>query len=332
MSTSSRILTSKLRQLRTVYNDQKPYTRVTPLIPLDELSQEIQGKVFVKAESLQKTGAFKFRGALYRLLQLDNSEKVRGVVAYSSGNFARGLAAAGEILGIEVHLVMPADAPRNKISNAQAYGANVKLCHEFEPTREEAAAQMAQHLSQQQSMTLLHPFDDPLLIQGQSAVAVELSDQLEQLDLKCDALLCPTGGGSLVAGTSMVFNDINTQIYAVEASGFEGMTLSIEKGQLTRASGTAFSSCDALQAISPGRNNFEVIRHTDVIGLPVDESYINQAIRHAASNIKLILEPSGAIGLAALLQYPEKFRGKTTVIIASGGNVDIEKYAKVIRQ
>ncbi|WP_062270145.1 threonine ammonia-lyase [Endozoicomonas arenosclerae] len=330
MPTSPSVTLPELKELRAIYNVQKPYTRVTPLIPLEDLSNEIQGKIYLKAESLQKTGAFKFRGAIYRLLQLNNNERARGVIAYSSGNFARGLAAAGEILNIDVHLVMPADAPKIKIQSAEAHGANIKLCHEFEPTREEAAAQLAHQLSQQHGLTLLHPFDDPELIKGQSAVALELSDQLKELEISCDNLLCPTGGGSLIAGSSMIFDDKSTQLFAVEAEGYEGMTLSIEKGVRARAHGKTISSCDALQAISPGKNNFEVIRHTEVIGLPVKESYINQAIQHAASHLKLILEPSGAISLAALFQYPEKFRGQTTVIIASGGNIDIERYADII--
>ena len=322
-----------LKTLKDIYQSQQTYTRVTPLIPCDELGEKVQGKVFVKAESLQKTGAFKFRGALYRLLQLSEQEKSRGVVAYSSGNFARGLAAAGEILGIDIHLVMPVDAPKNKIENARSHGAEIKLCHDSEPSREEAAATQAAQLAQQHGYSLLHPFDDEILIAGQSAVAVELSEQLEQLGETCHYLLCPTGGGSLVAGSSMVFNTSHypdTRIIAIEPSGFDGMTLSIEEGYRTRANGRPTSSCDALQALSPGKANFAIIEDSEVTGLAVDEAFVNEGIRFAAQNLKLILEPSGAIGLGAMLQNPEKFRGKTTVVIVSGGNIDIEKYVDII--
>ncbi|WP_252180037.1 threonine/serine dehydratase [Endozoicomonas sp. 4G] len=324
-----------LKTLKEIYQSQQSYTRKTPLIPSEELGARVQGKVFVKAESLQKTGAFKFRGALYRLLQLTEQEKLRGVVAYSSGNFARGLAAAGEILGIEVHLVMPADAPKNKIDNARAHGAEVKLCYESTPSREEAAAAQAIKLSQQHGYSLLHPFDDAILIRGQSAVAMEASEQLQQMGETCHFLLCPTGGGSLVAGSSMVFNAAHypdTQVLAIEPSGYEGMTLSIEEGQRARAYGKTASSCDALQALSPGEANLAIIQNSEVAGLAVDEAFVNEGIRFAAYNMKLVLEPSGAIGIGALLQHPEKFRGKTSVIIASGGNIDIEKYARIIQR
>ncbi|KEQ12219.1 threonine ammonia-lyase [Endozoicomonas numazuensis] len=324
-----------LKTLKDIYQSQQAYTRVTPLIPCEELGAIVQGNVFVKAESLQKTGAFKFRGAIYRLLQLSEQEKSRGVIAYSSGNFARGLATAGEILGIDVHLVMPADAPSNKIENARAHGAEVRLCYESEPSREEAAAAQAAQLSQQHGYSLLHPFDDNTLIQGQSAVAVEISEQLEQLGETCHFLLCPTGGGSLVAGSSMVFNtdySPNTQVLAIEPKGYNGMNLSIQEGHSARANGKHSSSCDALQALSPGHANFAIIKHSEVSGLTVDEAFINRSIRFAAHSLKLILEPSGAIGLAALLQHPERFRGKTTVIIASGGNIDIENYAHIVNQ
>ncbi|WP_422452276.1 threonine ammonia-lyase [Endozoicomonas sp. ALC066] len=324
-----------LKTLKEIYQSLQSYTRKTPMIPSEELGARVQGKVFVKAESLQKTGAFKFRGALYRLLKLTKHEKSRGVIAYSSGNFARGLAAAGEILGIDVHLVMPADAPKNKIESARAHGADVKLCYQSEPSREEAAAAEAVRLSRQHDYSLLHPFDDATLIQGQSAVAMEASEQLEQMGETCHFLLCPTGGGSLAAGSSMVFNTVNypdTQVLAIEPSGYEGMTLSIEEGQRARADGKLFSSCDALQALSPGEKNLSIIQNSKVAGLAVDEEFVHEGIRFAASKLKLILEPSGAIGLGALLQHSEKFRGKTTVIIASGGNIDIEKYAMIIHR
>lgn len=327
--------TPGLKTLKKIYQSQQSYTRKTPLIHSEELGARVRGKVFVKAESLQKTGAFKFRGALHRLLQLTEQEKSRGVVAYSSGNFARGLAAAGEILGIDVHIVMPADAPKNKIDSALAHGAEVKLCDESQPSREEAAAAEAVKLSQQHNYSLLHPFDDATLIQGQSAVAMETSEQLEQLGETCHFLLCPTGGGSLVAGSSMVFNTVNypeTKVLAIEPSGYEGMTLSIEQGRRARANGNLVSSCDALQALSPGETNLLIVQNSEVAGLTVDEAFVNEAIRFAAFNMKLILEPSGAIGLGALLQHSEKFGGKTTVIIASGGNIDIEEYARIIQQ
>lgn len=165
------------KTLNKIYQKQQAYTRITPLIRCDTLSQLISGSVIIKAESLQVTGAFKFRGAVYRLLLLSETERKKGVTAYSSGNFARGLAAAGQLLNIKVTLVMPVDAPDNKINSARKLGANIILCETMEPSREEAAQKMSQTLAEANDSILLHPFDDIHIINGQSAVAVELMHQ-----------------------------------------------------------------------------------------------------------------------------------------------------------
>ena len=191
---------------------------------------------------------------------------------------------------------------------------------------------MAQQLSQQQGFTLLHPFDDPILIQGQSAVAVELLEQLNHLNQKCDSLLCPVGGGSLVAGSSLIFSpkQTDTQVYGIEIEGFDGMRISLEEGHLSRAKGLLPSQCDALQALSPGDNNYSIARRTAVKGLTVSERFISQAVKLASQELKLVLEPSGAISIAALLQYPEYFKGQDITVIATGGNIDMEPLARIL--
>ena len=321
-----------LTELKRIHGLIQPHIQTTPLLTLKSLSNELAGRVIVKPESLQVTGAFKFRGALYRLMTLSEVEKKQGVTAYSSGNFARGLATAGRLLGIRVHLVMPADAPQNKIDNARREGAEVLLCCQSSPSREEAAAAMAAQFAKDHNHVLLHPFDDPLIIHGQSSVAVELLEQLKANGLSCDNLLCPVGGGSLVAGSSLVFppESNSPQVYAVEPEGYAGMLESLIAGSIRRAPGKPHSDCDALQARSPGQANFEIVSHSGVIGVQVAESYIQKAVRMAFEELKLVLEPSGAIGLAALLQYPDTFRGKTTVVIATGGNVDRELFTRLL--
>ena len=321
-STSTMLPTPDI--LKEVYQQQQPYTRVTPLLLSESLSKRIHGEVLVKAESLQKTGAFKFRGAIYRLLSLTPELRQRGVTAYSSGNFARGLAAAGQILKIKVTLVMPADAPENKISNARKLGAHIVLCQQMEPSREEAAQKLSEEIAAQNGSVLLHPFDDPEIIKGQSAVGIELMQQLQEKQTLCQSLLCPVGGGSLVAGCSLLFDTFNTgtQVYGVEPEGYAGMNQSLMVNQLSRAPGKNLSHCDALLSRSPGKANFEVVRQTRVKGLQVSEHFVVEAIQMAFEELKLVLEPSGAIALGALLQNPDAFRGQTVVVIATGGNVD----------
>ncbi|UYM15782.1 threonine ammonia-lyase [Endozoicomonas euniceicola] len=310
--------------LREVYQQQQAYTRITPLLIAESLSKLIHGEVLVKAESLQKTGAFKFRGAVYRLLLLTPEQKQQGVTAYSSGNFARGLAAAGQMLNIKVTLVMPADAPQNKINSARKLGANVVLCQQMEPSREEAAQKLSEDIATQNGSILLHPFDDPEIIKGQSAVGVELMQQLQQRQIQCQSLLCPVGGGSLVAGCSLLFGPFHTstQVFGIEPEGYAGMNQSLLVNHISRAPGKNLSHCDALLSRSPGKANFEVVRQTSVKGIQVSEPFVVEAVQMAFEELKLVLEPSGAIALGALLQYPSHFRGQTVVAIATGGNID----------
>ncbi|WP_066015914.1 threonine ammonia-lyase [Endozoicomonas atrinae] len=318
------------KTLSCAFQQIRGHIRNTPLIKSDYLSNLINGDVLIKAESLQVTGAFKFRGALYRLLNLTEKQQKQGVTAYSSGNFAAGLAAAGQILNIPVHLVMPHDAPGSKIQNAKKYGAHVTLCESSYPSREEAACNMAKELALSRNATLLHPFDDYEIIIGQASVALELQEQLEQSGIRCDHLLCPVGGGSLVAGASLVFGS-SAQVWAVEVNGYHGMSLSLLSGNRCRAKGNIPCGCDALMALEPGVANLDITLKTGVKGVTVNSQNINQAVRLAFSEMNLVLEPSGAVAIAAIMENPELFKNKTVVAIGSGGNVDAEKYASILQ-
>ena len=317
--------------LQSAYEQLKTYVRTTPLLKSDYLSKLINGNVLIKAESLQKTGAFKFRGALYRLLNLNSKQKQRGVVAYSSGNFAAGLAAAGQLLNVPVKLVMPHDAPKAKINNAHHYHAGVILCENSTPSREEAASRMANNLAKEFNATLLHPFDDYDIIVGQASVALEIQQQLADLETRCDHVLCPVGGGSLVAGTGLAFSS-PTQVWAVEAAGFAGMNLSLTQGRRCRAEGDRASSCDALLALEPGHANLDVVLKCGVRGITTDSSLVKQAIKLAFQEMNLVLEPSGAIAVAALMENPKRFHQQSVVVIASGGNVDVETFISHLRE
>ena len=320
--------------LQGAYTAIKPYIQETPLLESPTLSQLTGGKVWVKAESLQVTGAFKFRGALYRLMQLSPIEKKKGVAAYSSGNFARGLAQAGKLLNIPVYLVMPHDAPANKIHNARKLGAVVMLCRQSIPSREEAASIMATTFAKQEGYTLLHPFDDLILVKGQATVGIELQKQLAALGQSCHHLLCPAGGGSLVAGCSLTFPRFltNTQVYSVEVEGFDGMRQSLAQGSLTRAAGQNKSCCDALLAVSPGQSTFQIAKETHVKGVAVQELSVKKALQLAFEELHLVLEPSGAVAMGAIIEHPERFSQQNTIVVASGGNVDFDTYHILLRE
>lgn len=315
--------------LSSAFEQIRRFVRTTPLIKSDLLSDLTNGEVFVKAESLQITGAFKFRGALYRLLNLNKEQKERGVTAYSSGNFAAGLAAAGRILNIPVRLVMPHDAPESKIQNARYYGAHITLCDSNTPSREEAASNMAQELAKTHGATLLHPFDDYEIIVGQASVALELQEQLGHMGKSCNHLLCPVGGGSLVAGSSLVFDEC-VQVWAVEINGYQGMNLSLQNGRRCRAQGNTPSDCDALMALEPGVANLDITLQTGVKGITVTTNKVHEAVRLGFQEMNLILEPSGAVAIAAIMENREFFENTTVVAIGSGGNVDFEKYASIL--
>ncbi len=322
-----------LDELYSLYELQKPYTVRTPLLYCELLSKLINGTVYIKTESLQKTGAFKFRGALSRLQTLSDSEKEKGLVAYSSGNFARGLATAGRLLNIKVTIVMPADAPLIKIEAAKQQGANVILCENNSPSREEAASQMAIELAAENNYTLLHPFDDIELIKGQASVTLEVLEQSRELDIALDTLVCPVGGGSLVAGAKLALEtaQYQMQLCTTEPEHFSGMKLSLKNRLLMTDEGNHPTICDALQARTPGISNFKTLgSNTDLLALSIQEPFIVRAIQLAFQDLKLVLEPSGAIGLAALMQNPELFESQTVCIVASGGNVDFNHYQKLI--
>lgn len=317
------------RDLTRAFQQIRKYVRTTPLITSDYLSNLIEGEVFVKAESLQITGAFKFRGALYRLLNLTDRQKEQGVIAYSSGNFAAGLAAAGQLLDIPVRLVMPHDAPAAKVNNAKHYGAEVILCNSNIPSREEAACDMARELAKDHGATLLHPFDDYEIIIGQASVALELLEQLDPVQ-HCDHMLCPVGGGSLVAGSSLALSG-KSQVWAIEVDGYQGMNLSLKNGKHCRAPGNTLCDCDALMALEPGIANLDITLQTGVKGITVSPQQIHEAVRLAFSEMNLVLEPSGAVAIAALMEKPELFKNTTVIAVGSGGNVDREKYASLLQ-
>ncbi|MBX3575909.1 MAG: threonine/serine dehydratase [Rhizobiaceae bacterium] len=322
-----------LERIREAYALTSQATQVTPLLESARLAR-LSGaaRVFVKPESLQWAGSFKVRGAYWRLTRLSRDEAERGVVAYSSGNFAQGLAAAGEALSIPVTIVMPVDAPIAKREATVAYGASVILTDHGERPREEVAAAKAREIAQDKGLALLHPFDDEEIVAGQAGTGLEALEQLAAKNARTDCVFCSVGGGGLIGGVSLAFHYLSpgTQVIAVEPDGFDGMGRSLAQGAIETVPLGAPSICDGLMARRPGQAPFEAVSAAGARGMTVSDTSVRKAMRVAFERLKLVLEPSGAASLAALLDGGLDLTGKTALVIATGGNVSLQDFMKHI--
>ena len=294
--------------------------RRTPLLaatPLDELTG---GKLYFKVEALQRTGSFKFRGAYNRLVQLDAAQRRAGVVAFSSGNHAQGVAAAARMLGIPATIVMPSNAPSTKLENTRALGAEVVLYDRFTEDREE----IARNIVASRGATLVPAYDDPHVVAGQGTVGLELMQQAAELGVTPEQVLVPTSGGGLTAGTAIAVRALApaAAVYGVEPEAFDDTRRSLAAGVLLRNPPEARSICDALQSSPPGRLTFEINRELLAGILIVSDAEVEKAMATAFRHLRLVVEPGGAVALAAALAGKVPVAGRATVIVLSGGNVD----------
>lgn len=323
------VLVPTLDHLTQAYAVTSAATQVTPLLESAALARETgAARVFVKPESLQWAGSFKVRGAYWRLKRLSPDEAKKGVVAYSSGNFAQGLAAAGQALGIPVTIVMPIDAPAAKRDATANYGARVVLTDHGDRAREEVAAAKAREIAETEHLTLLHPFDDPEIVAGQAGAGLEALDQLAAKKAHADLVFCSVGGGGLIGGVALAFRYLspNTEIIAVEPEGFNGMGSSLAHGAIETMPIGPKSICDGLMARKPGEAPFAAVRAAGVRGVTVDDASVRRAMKIAFERMKLVLEPSGAASLAALLGGKVDVAGKTVLVVATGGNVSLADF------
>jgi threonine dehydratase len=293
----------------------------TPLLRSDALDAAVGGQVFVKAEVLQRTGSFKFRGAYNRISRLDADERRAGVVAYSSGNHAQGVAGAARIVGAPAVIVMPADAPALKIENTRALGAEVVLYDRATQSREEIAARVR---AERGGATLVPPFDDRFVIAGQGTTGREVAQDLEGLGAQADVLLCPTAGGGLTAGIALAMTSLSpaTKLYGVEPVGFDDYARSLAAGHRVKNPVHSGSLCDALLSPEPGEMTFAINQPRLSGVLTVTDEEALAAVAFAFRWLKLVVEPGGAVALAALLTGKLKLEGRTAVVVASGGNID----------
>lgn len=323
------VLVPTLDHLKQAYAVTSTATQMTPLLESSALAKETgAARVFVKPESLQWAGSFKVRGAYWRLKRLSPDEARKGVVAYSSGNFAQGLAAAGQALGIPVTIVMPIDAPAAKRDATAGYGARVVLTDHGDRAREEVAAARAREIAETENVTLLHPFDDPEIVAGQAGAGLEALDQLAAKKANADLVFCSVGGGGLIGGVSLAFHYLSprTEIIAVEPEGFNGMGSSLAHGAIETMPIGPKSICDGLMARKPGDAPFAAVSAAGVRGVTVDDASVRRAMKIAFERMKLVLEPSGAASLAALLGGKVDVTGKTVLVVATGGNVSLADF------
>jgi threonine dehydratase len=300
----------------------------TPLINAPVLDEVIGARVFLKAETLQRTGSFKFRGAYNKISSIPTDRRSAGVVAYSSGNHAQGVAAAARLLGMRATIVMPADAPRPKRERTLALGAEVVL---YDRNTEDRAA-IAKKIVAERGATLVPPYDDPLIIAGQGTIGAEIVEDLARLSLKPEIVIVGASGGGLAAGISLgVKSKVpSAKFYAVEPEGFDDTLRSFASGKREANARMSGSICDALLSNTPGELTFPITRELIGQGTTVTDDEVSNAVRYAFHELKLVVEPGGVIGLAALLAGKIAVKGKVVVAILSGANVDPELFGRLI--
>ena len=300
----------------------------TPLIESPLLNERMGGRVFVKPECLQHTGSFKFRGAYNRLSQLSEAEKARGVLAYSSGNHAQGVARAAQLLGISATIVMPKDAPALKVAGTRGYGADVVFYDRYSEDREEVAARVAGD----RDMTLVPPYNSPYILAGQGTVGLEITEDLQALGLVADQALLNCGGGGLASGAFTALYDAfpDLQGYVVEPDAFDDAKRSLETGEIQQADFSARSICDSLLTPSLGDLTFPILQDLGIKGLSVSDDEARIGVAYAANTLKLVGEPGGVVSLAAVLSGKLETKDKVTVCIISGGNIDPDMLSKCV--
>lgn len=293
----------------------------TPLLPI-----ELGGTtLWAKAESLQPIGAFKIRGAWHRLTDLSDDERSRGVVGVSSGNHAQGVAWAARELGIAATIVMPRDAPRVKLERTRALGADIVL---YDRANEDRDA-VAQALVEERNATLVHAYADPWVIEGQGSTGVEIDAQMRRrAGGPPTRIVTPCGGGGLTAGLALACPE--AEIVPVEPEGWDDVCRSLETGTIQSvAPGGSSTACDALQTTATRAVNFAVLKERCPYGLRVSEAEVAEAQRFAFANLRLVLEPGGAVALAAVLAGKVPVDGRTAIVL-SGGNVDPGRFADLL--
>jgi threonine dehydratase len=300
----------------------------TPLVNSPVLDAQLGARVFLKCETLQRTGSFKFRGAYNKISSIPPEKKSAGVVAYSSGNHAQGVAHAAQLCNVPAVIVMPSDAPKAKRERTAALGAEVVL---YDRDKEDRAA-IACEITAKRGATLVPPFDDPLVIAGQGTAGREICEDLEKLGIKPDLAVIGASGGGLIAGISLALKARvpGIKIYSAEPAGFDDTMRSFASGKREKNPRMSGTICDALMTETPGVITWEINKKLVGEGVAATDEEVGRAVAFAFRELKLVVEPGGAIGLAALLAGRPDVKGKTVVAVLSGGNVDAEMFNRLV--
>ena len=302
----------------------------TPLVESPALNERMGARILLKLETLQRVGAFKFRGAYNRLVQLTPEERTRGVVAFSSGNHAQGVALAAKLLGMPALIVMPLDAPAVKVAATKGYGAEVRFYDRLTESREAIAAEIAAA----RGCVVVPAFDDPHIIAGQGTVGLELVRQAGAMGVTLGVAVAPISGGGLISGMATAIKALSpdTAIVGAEPAGFDDTLRSLRAGRRITIKPTSRSLCDALESPFPGKITFPIMLGAVADVALVTDAEVAEAMRYAFSTLKLVVEPGGAAGLAALLAGKVNlFAGTSAAVVLSGGNVDPDLFARVLR-
>ena len=305
-----------------------PFAVRTPLLSSPALNERVGTKVFLKPEMLQRTGSFKFRGAFNKLSSIPLAARGGGVVAFSSGNHAQGVAAAAKILNMQATIVMPADAPLSKRERTKSYGAEVVL---YDRDREDREA-IARDIAAKRNATLVRPYDDTFVIAGQGTVGREIAEDMAALGIAPDIVVAPASGGGLIAGvaTAVKARYPQAMVMSGEPEEFDDHARSLRAGIRQAHGSKGRTICDALMATMPGELTFTINSRLLTQGITASDAEVGTAVGFAFRELKLVVEPGGAVGLAALLAGRIDARGKNVVIVLSGGNVDADLFAKLV--
>lgn len=317
------------------YHDVKAAGRVlagkavrTPLLKNMALSELAGADVYLKPECLQHTGSFKFRGAYNAISSLPDAERARGIVACSSGNHAQGVGKAASIFGCPATILMPSDAPASKVSGTLATGAKIVEYDRASQDREKMVAELVAR----SGGILIHPYNNKMVVAGQGTAGLEIAEDLNSMGKSADRVLVCTGGGGLTAGVALAIHHHfpEAKIHSVEPEGFDDYRHSLASGKIMENSQTTGSVCDAVLTPEPGAIGFEINRRILSEGLAVSDDEALMAVKFAFEKLKLVVEPGGAVALAALLKQGRQWSGETIAVLLSGGNVDPQVFRQAI--
>lgn len=302
--------------------------RITPLLNSPFIDELVGRRTYIKAECLQHSGSFKFRGSFSAISALKSEEQQKGIIAYSSGNHAQGIAMAATMHNIKSTVIMPKDAPKIKIENTRKLGAEVILYDRYTESRE----RIGEKLQKKFGAALIKPFDDPNVIAGQGTAGLEITEQAKELGIEEADLLVCCGGGGLTSGIALACSEQakNFKVHPVEPHGYDDVARSLISGKREKNENNSNSLCDAIVTPSPGILTFPILKNYCHSGLVVSEDEVLKAMKIAFERLKIVIEPGGAVALAAALYHSDLLDSKTIVVVASGGNVDPETFAKAL--